>query len=112
MNKPLCELTHIEALAALEAAESRLSALKANGAAERRARLMRPENAESLPLPPLYHVVMSEIHRLMDIPEDSLSPSDEILLDALVDVAMVYEQSCLPGWLFPQIPPHPEGETP
>jgi hypothetical protein len=109
MNKPLCELTHAEALAALQAAESKITELTAAKApAARRARsLRRPDDANALPLPQLYHVIMSEISRLMSLPEAALTPAEEALLDALVDVVMVYEQSHLPGWLFPAVAASP-----
>lgn len=50
-------------------------------------------------LPPLYRAVMDEIARLIDLPGRTLD--EDTLLDALANVAMVYEQCCLPGWLFP-----------
>jgi hypothetical protein len=105
MNKPLCELSHTEALAALQAAESKIAELTATQApARRRARsLRRPDDTNALPLPPLYDVIMGEISELMALPEAALTPAEEALLDALVDVAMVYEQSHLPGWLFPEV---------
>jgi hypothetical protein len=115
MNKPLCELTHIEALTALEAAERKIAKLTATGAPPaRRARaLLRPDDAKALPLPPLYHAVMAEINRLTGRPDEPHTPDDLVLLDALVDVAMVYEQCKLPGWLFPDVPraTPPQGET-
>jgi hypothetical protein len=113
MNKPLCELSHIEALAALEDAERRLAELAAAKApTARRARsLRRPDDAEALPLPPLYHTVIAEIHTLLNLPEAARTSAECVLLDALVDVAMIYEQSKLPGWLFPEVPHATEGEN-
>jgi hypothetical protein len=116
--RPLCELTHIEALVALQVAEAevvRLRQLVQNRRLRRRRSLLRALDAPQLTLPPLYHAVMADIKRLMDMPESTLTPADEALLDTLVDVAMVYEQCCLPGWLFPEVPgiiPSTEGETP
>lgn len=107
-NKPLCELSHIEALAELQAAETQIAhlegLLRKKAPAMRRVRSLRPGDAKALPLPPLYHTVMAEISRLMGLAALGLSPDDDALLNALVSVAMVYERASLPGWLFPDAP--------
>jgi hypothetical protein len=102
---PLCALTHLEALAALQAAEAKIADLRrrVQTSARHRARsLRRALDAPILAFPPLYFPIMDEISRLMMIPESSMTPAEEALLDTLVDVAMVYEQISLPGWLFPE----------
>lgn len=91
---------------ATEAAERKIAELTAAKApATYRAHSLprRPDDAPTLPLPPLYHAIMAEISRLIGLTALTLSPADEALLDTLADVAMVYERASLPGWLFSDV---------